>query len=119
MIPEPFPQSPSLDPSSSYFSYYLSLVLGTHFQLMVLYYPISLVVYYSEPEILAILDLFFSHQNQILFFLSKIIRKVMALHAHLNQSFQVYYLNWLTQNKARFAEMGICICEMNLLNLLC
>ena len=41
MIPEPFLQSPLLNPSSPYFSYYLSLILkflGGHFQLIVLYY---------------------------------------------------------------------------------
>ena len=42
-------------------------------------------------------------------FLSIIVRRVMALHAHLNRSFQIYYLNWPTRNEDRFAEMGICI----------
>ena len=46
----------------------------------------------------------------ITFFLSIIVKRVMALHAHLNRSFQVYYLNWPTRKEARFAEMGICIC---------
>ena len=45
--------------------------------------------------------------DNINFFRSLIVRRVMVLHAHLKRSFQVYYLNWPTRNEARFAEMGL------------
>ena len=56
------------------------------------------------------------HRNKNFFFQSVIVRRVMALHAHLNQGFQVYCLNWPTRSEAKFAKMGNCICVLHIIN---